>query len=1174
MTETKKCRFTKAFIFLSFSILMLFVSTASAQNNLTLKLENTTLKQAFKAIEQKSSFRFVYKDVILPEKKISISVENASIDDILEKLFAGTDLSYNKLNENLIVISSREAINNSQTEILKDAQIIKGTIMDIKGQPIPDASIQEKDNNKNGTTSAKDGSFVIKVPLGTPLIFSYVGYEEQEIKAGSVMKVTLSPAAKTLEDVVVTAMGIERKSKELGYSTIKISGDEIVRATSGNLLSGLVGKVSGLNIATQSADMNPDQKVNIRGMRSFGQTSNNQPLFVFNGMVLSFGADQTAASKAMEFVNSINPADIDNVTILKGANGTALYGPEGVNGVIMITTKKGLRGKPVINFRSSVAFNKIDYRDERYVQRQYGSGTGAVDASGIGIFSSVNSNGWGPKYDGSLQGIGNIDENGEYQQVTYTNKFDNRKFFKAGQVYQNNFSISQSEATTDFYLGLNSTEQKGMLPGDKQHTLNVFFSGAKRLSPKINIQVNFNLSRTQSDQGMESVTNQVKATPAYIPLLNYRDYTNYHWADHNHYWGDIDGNYMSPYERLDMERNKSTGYALVTGLAINFKPLPWLTISEKPSVVYNGTTYTQTSKPVYFSDFAKAGPVAIRKKDILATLREEDRILTTLNNDLLISTMNRFGSNFVFKTTLGNSIRESNSRQFFGNASLSREVYNFNFTSQVTNPSLTTRLTRSFSLFGTANLGYKDRLFVEFMARNDWDSKRAEVARGKDLYIGGNVSAIMNQIIPELNTISWLSRFQLKAAINGTANMNIEPFQSERIMYLYYNYLNADPEKAVYGYIYKTDVPNPLLKPEKILTQEYGVSLGLWKDRVTFDYTYYTQRNSGVIINVESAWASGSPTTNNIGAMRNFGSELDIKINPLFKLPNGLMMTADVHLAWNNNKVLQLSSAYASNPLGFVAKSQTTGTYYNVIARVGGPAFEYQVYDWKKDTASGRYIVDANTGYPTLDQTPAGRIFAGRTLPKFTGGVSINFVWKGFSLGVLGEFSTGAMHYFENGGGVVENGMHILTTYNDRQTYVIPNSCYLKNGEYVDNSDVKVANANSTFYNNTTRFRNRSALFLASADFLRIREIVLGYDYTFKPMKIIKKINLSVYGRNLFNLYAKDNLYGDPHMIKGPGVNLTTTATSSAIANLSGTNSGRSTVPGMIQYGIITSFNF
>lgn len=1148
--------------FLLLTVAFMSVHAGGFSQSVTLSGKDMPIKRVFSAIEKQTGYVVFYNRELLDEvKTVTLEAHKMPLSEFLELTLKDQPVNY-RITDKMITFSRKPT---PAAEIVASAiqprlDFTGQVINTITKEPVASASVIIK-GQTTGTVTDSKGFFSLNLEPGTIIVISSLGYETKEYKTKrneTDIKIELAEKVNKLSGTVVTAFGIEKSAKEIGYSVDKVSGEEINKANSGNLLNGLAGKVSGLNIAVQSAEMNPQMKVLLRGIRSFGSGSNNQPLFILNGTPLTFGSDNSSAALVMDFINNINPADIQDVTILKGANGTALYGPEGVNGVIIITTKKGVKGKAIMTYRNSTSFQWMDFRNDKARQRSFGTGTGNVDANGNGVYSNVDKNGWGPKYNGELVPIGRVDENGDYQMVTYSDKQDARRFFEQTMTVQNNLSVSQSDEKSDFYLGLSHVSQNGFVPGDEKKAINLFFSGGRKFG-KLTTQLNLNFSRNTLDLGPDM--QNLLSTPTFIPLLSYNDWKNDKWSDNNHYWSDSD--VMSPYQKADNDRSKTTSHAVITGLVLTFKPFPWLTITDKPSIVYNANYEKGVTKPVNFSDFAKANGGWNRYRDQLTQLQEKTMSQSTLNNDFMITALNRAGD-FTFRTTVGSVVRETYLKKLSGSGNPIIPVYNLSFSREQPYGAEESLLTRLYSFFGTSGIGWRDRAFLELTARNDWDSKRAKAGRGKDLYLGANTSVILNEMIPVLSSQPWISRLQVRAAVNGTANMNIEPYQAERTLYLAYR--NSFPypgttNDGVLSYMFMDGNPNPFLKPEKIISQEYGALLSLWKDRVILDFTYYTQRNNGVIMKTSVPWLSGGSTIDNLGVLRNFGWEADLKFNPVFALNNGLSLVADVRLARNDNKVLSISDVYEGV---FPMKTPYPSSMYGIMARTGNPAFEFQTYDFAR-TEDGKIIVDKTTGMPEPDKTKGA--YSGRTLPKYTGGMNFTLAWKGLSLAVLGEFNTGAAHYFDNAQQDVQAGMSITTITNDRKPFIIPNSVYSDgNGKYVDNNSVYVSNTNKELY---SHYQDATILYLTKANFLKIREVVLAYEYNFKN-SWLRKINASVYTRNLFNWYAKNNVYGDPQLIQGPGSRGYRTIPD----NLTGSTSGVSTVPGVGQYGFITTFTF
>ncbi|QEC78910.1 SusC/RagA family TonB-linked outer membrane protein [Mucilaginibacter ginsenosidivorax] len=1152
------------------------VAASSRGQHINLSLKGVPLSKVFDEISRQSGVSIIYnEDLLKSVGMVSIIAKDLSIEDAISLAVKGKGLKY-QVEGKVIYIqkidvketSSQSPSNQDQSN---DKVTVRGTVKNEKGELIVGATVQVKNSQRVVVTDEKGNFEITDIDDNAILVISNVGMASQEIKIKGIttFNIIMHNKVSTLNEVVVTAFGVERSSKEIGYSTATVKGEDLTKGNTGNLLSGLSGRVSGLNIATQSADMTPQMQVLLRGIRSFSTTSNNQPLFILNGSPLSFGSDQNSANLILDFINNINPNDIDKVTVLKGANATALYGPEGVNGVIIITTKKGQKGKPIINFRSAVTFQRIDYRANKYEQHDYGSGTGQVDQNGNGVFSGTANNGWGPRYNGSLVKIGRPDENGQFQEVTYNHKNDYRQFFNVASTVQNNLSISQGDENSNFYLGMAYNTQRGVLPGDKRNTINAFLAAGRKLGIfEAQYQVNF--ARELSDLGPE---NFGPSGPTYIPFSKYKNYTNYEWADNNHYWSDAD--YQSPYQAIAGDRSHKTQNSAVISLSLTAKPLPWLTIRDNPGIVLANIYSKRTTAPVNFSDWAKQNGGFFRNFDLLARLDEDNLTNSSVNNQLLITTLNKSGD-FDFRNLIGNTIDENRYKDVSGQSSgLSIPVYNLAFSAQYPNATERYVLSRRYSFFASSSIGYKQRAFLELTARNDWDSKRAAAGRGKDLYIGGNVSVLMKESVKALQRLSWLSFLQLRGAVTTTANMNIQPFQSERTLETaaYYNYPYTTPSGGgLVGFNYIPGNPNPNLKPEKILSLEGGFAARLFKDFLSINFAWYWQHNNGVITESGTSWLSGSPTIDNLGVLNNTGYEVDLNLNSILKHPNGFDINAGFHIAMNSNKVIKLAPDY--NGVYVVSRPGGRDGLMGVVAREGHQAFEYWLYDYKRD-AQGRVIIDSSTGYPISDlQTP---VYKGTTTPKYVGGLTLNFTYKKFALSTLSEYNIGGQHYFSRAENMTRAGLHVLTEYNGRQSFVFPNSVYLDaNGKSIPNTSIKTLDANSFLYNTVA---NASANFLTNSSFFKVKEVVLNYEQIVKS-KTIKKLNIGIYGRNLFNFYAKNNIYGDPQLIKGPGrFDSDPVASNSVYGNNSqgiapNAGSSNSTPSGVLEYGVILSTNF
>jgi TonB-linked SusC/RagA family outer membrane protein len=1141
----------------TFFILLAIMSASAGikAQSINLSERNTSLQRVLEKIRIQSGYDLVGDSKLIKAgKPVSINLKNGNLQDALKLVFSNQELSFEIENKTILVKGKESSFWEEIVARLKLIDI-NSRIVDDKGTVLPGATVKIKGTGRV-TTTDKDGTFTLKgVDEHAILSISFIGFTTLEIEAGKINgPVTLQYMVSKLDEVTVTtAYGIERSKKELGYSVAKVSGADITKANSGSILMGLEGKVSGMNIMAQSSEMSPKMKILLRGIRSFGSSSNNQPLFIFNGAPLSFGSDGDAGEQALDFINNLNPADVEDVTILKGANGAAMYGPEGVNGVIIITTKKVKQGEMSVNARVNTSYNRLDWRP-RAEQHTFGVGDGIGNLGGRALDN------WGPAYDGKLISIGYPDKNGLYQQVPYTDRDDRHKFFNVGTTTRSNVSLAQGDPTGSYYLGLGYTTQTGLLPGDKQDQVNVLYNSVKRFGKIADVQLNMNFSKSSSDKGTD-VTAAVVNMPSFIPLLSYKDYQNSYWGSTDNYWLG-----RNPYAALGMERTIGRNIAFNGSLIATLKPTSWFNIKDQVSMLYAERNSKTNEEPVVFSDFARVDP--LKAYDIQPGTSDSFIAGTTVNNDILLSSVNKAGD-FLIRGTLGNTIRNTFTKQLLTAANLIIPVYNDIFARKDEGVAAQEAdvMQRTISAFGNISVGYKDKIFLEVTGRDEWDSKRAKVARGKDLYFGANSSFVMKELVPYLKDLDWLSNFRLRLSATKTANMNIAPQQSELIFNLAggYPYTNPTTGTSVLGYAVQVN-PNPFLKPEKVFSQEYGTEIGLFNNRIKFDAAYYHQVNDGVIMEVGVPEWSAYPDIDNAGRFQNSGWEFDLNLSPLIDFGNGININLIGRLSINNNKVLQVSDIYNGT---FIARDPNGGAEY--YARVNHSAFEFPVIDWKRDP-NGNVIVDKNSGMPTADtQNPKPM---GRTLPVYQGGFTLNFNYKRFSLSTQADYSAGNDHLFD--ANAISSGISGLTLLNNREVFIFPNSVIEDSpGHFVKNTGVAVSSAGKDLF---SRFAAASINSVSSASYWKLREVSITYDLPLKT-KWIKRCTASIYGRDLFSLYPRSNIYGDPVASQGPGIKPATTVTGAGVSassssNVAGGSSDPNTIPGTVLYGFTLGVTF
>src|SRR2546428_3573556 len=408
------------------------------------------------------------------------------------------------------------------------------------GLPIPGVSVQVKGTSLGAQTDV-DGKFTISVDEGATISFAYLGFKTKDAKVGgsTVLNVALEADQQLLNEVVVTALGIKRQSRELGTSTATVSAAEITATKSTNIINGLTAKVAGLQINTVNNGVNPETRVVLRGNRSM--TGNNQALIVLDGVPVPSSV-----------LNTLNPEDVDNISILKGASAAALYGSDATNGALVVTTKKGSK-TPKFTYSNSTQFENISFFPK--LQEKFGLGSDEWDQ----VYTSYENQQYGPAFDGSLVPIGTKTADGSTQQITYIARPDERKnFFDTGSSIQNNFSISTGDEKSALYVSYQNVSNKNVVPKDKFNR-NTFRLNASKEFGKFTAGFNSsfsvnNVDATANADRNNSVYWNVVNTSVLVPLTQYKDWRNDPYANPNGYYNEY---YYNPYFVIDNNRLNS-----------------------------------------------------------------------------------------------------------------------------------------------------------------------------------------------------------------------------------------------------------------------------------------------------------------------------------------------------------------------------------------------------------------------------------------------------------------------------------------------------------------------------------------------------------------------------------------------------------------------------------------
>ena len=991
------------------------------------------------------------------------------------------------------------------------SRVLSGQVRDIPGEPVKFATVTEK-GTKNAVQTDANGNFSIKVSGPTSkLVVSSVGYDDQEITpSGNIVIANLVRNTQELTAVVVTGLGQQRQAKELGYSTAKVKAAELTQAKVINLQNGLTGKVSGLNIQTVNNGVFADTRITLRGIRSL--TGNNQPMLVLDGVPISLG-----------YINSINPNDIADVTILKSASSTAIYGPDGVNGAIVITTKRGSKAKPMVTLSHTLQMEKVSFMP--LLQSQFGSGS-SEDDNHNGVYDPIENQGYGDAFDGSTRQIGRDGPGGLKYFTTYEARPDEkRKFWNTGYTNQTDFSI----ATGDFYLSFQNVDIKGIMPKDENRRVSVNMSANKEFSSKFKAsysvrytQGNYNVNAASSFDADYSPYWNVINTPMQIPLTNFKNWKTDYFSSPDGYFNDY---YYNPYWSIDNFREKGRSDDVLGNVEFNYKVTPSINVTYRLGATYTNSTFKQTGGAYSYSPFAIAsGKSVAQQGTIPAAISDGSGFSSRLNSEIFATFRKKVGK-FNIDGLVGQSFRESNSKSVsMSTANLGiPQVYNISVRKGEPNVSEGTSRTRLERYFGKVSVGYQNWAFAEITGSNDIDSRLAnpynfDYSKISFFYPGVSTSVVLSEAIPKVKNSKYISYLKVRGALSKTGNVNLGAYSLENT----YSQTNGFPYGDLLGFSSNNVLRQASYEPEFVKNQEFGVELGLLKNKVNFEATIYKQRNSNQIITVAYSASTGYPSALlNAADFTNRGLELDLKLTPLVKL-GALSVDLKLNYTHQANQVDKIVDGVDELGIG-------NGNF--II--VGESAYTFKLTDYVRDD-QGRVVVDATTGYPTV--SPTVKKF-GQTLPSDIFGGTLTVNYKNFTLSVVGDYRTGNQIYNGLGPSMDFSGISYRSGQNGRQPFIFPNSVVeTAPGVFTPNTSVYTQSGGYNFWSQA-RNTQANSNYLTSGAFAKLRELSLSYNMpsSLFAKKGIKGMTVSITGRNLFTWLPKSNQWTDPEFSNTTG---------------------------------------
>ncbi|MBE9466105.1 SusC/RagA family TonB-linked outer membrane protein [Dyadobacter subterraneus] len=956
-----------------------------------------------------------------------------------------------------------------------NVRAVTGTVKDNKGEALPGSTVVIKGSEK-GTITDADGKFSIDIPNDQViLIVSSIGFTSKEIAVGSqsVLDVVLETSAAVLEEVVVTALGIKRDKKALTYAAQQIGGQELRVAANNNFVDALNGKAAGIDIKVSSSGPGGSTRAVLRGNKSLQGSS--EALYVIDGipMVNNKGGQPGSygGNDGGDGLSAINPNDIESISVLRGANAAILYGSQGANGVILITTKKGKEGKVSVDFNSSAVFDQVSGLPK--FQYRYGSvgGDYSWTPTGTAVVKSDN------------------------YQKDYI-----KDFFRIGSTLTNSVAVTSGNAKSNVYFSYANISASGIMPTNTYRKNNFSFrQSTKLLKDKMTLSSGIILSNevTKNRPGAGYYNNPLTGLYLFARDRDFNNYKeNYAVFDPTRNmdkmnWYSTEEKQNNPYWELNKDPKLQTSKRIIANAKLSYEITHDLKFEIRGNIDYNNVLSDKR--------YAAAGnSVSVSPNGSWDYAKYNDQSIYT---DGILSYNKTFGD-FSLNALAGLSYQKN--KYYDGitvaNGTVSLQYPNvFTFANIPYNVSFNNDSRYSNTIkqgaFGNVSLGFKEFLFLDIAARNDWASTLALTGNQSYLYPSFGGSAIFSQMFTLPEVISFL-----KARASFTHTANEVPYN---VVNPYNSIGGAGGPSGIGGINRNTQVPFTNLKPEKIVANEYGIEAKFFKNRVGLDFTLYNGTSTNQFLSLDAPSGSGYTTYYvNAGKITNHGFETTLTVEPI--RAERFSWTSTINASQNKNKIVEL---IASNPTYQVGGDDEG---FASIIKAGGSFNDVYIYKFARNDA-GQIILDAN-GVPTKAalQTKVGNVN-----PKLLMGWNNSLRYRNFFANILVNGKFGGVAFskteaFLDSYGVSERSAEA------RDAGTVAINAVKPEGTAVTSIDPY------TYYSAIGDRNKIMEPYIFKRTNVRLGQFVFGYNFKTKSSNpVFRDASISIVGRNLFFFYKK-----------------------------------------------------
>lgn len=1100
----------------AFGALIAMAPIGESKAQVTLKTPNTTLEVVIKKIQKQMNLRFFYDDSLAKVMVNNIDVKDEKVQNVLNQLLKGKGISF-KVEDNVVYLRKENAP-VAKEKATDSKRKITGKVLDEAQQPMIGVTVAVKGSTTRAITDI-DGNYQLQTSETAPVLqFSYLGYKTKEVKASGkdAITTTMDVDSKALDEVVVTALGIKRDKKMLGYSVQDIKSDALNTTGDPSVVGALSGKVAGLQMNTASTGLGGSTKITIRGNSSL--TDNNQPLWIVDGV--PFSDNNTSNASAYGGYDrggtslDINPDDIESISVLKGPNAAALYGSRAGNGVILVTTKKGANKSGFgVSYNGNFTWSSVSQAIK--MQNRFGQGSnGAVNykRNASGDIEGLNGElSFGPELDGHEE----YNWYGTKSPYQYTGD-KLRDYFKTGFSQFHTVALGNNSEKGHYRLSIGYNDNKGLFKNETLDKLSIDLNAGTVVNKYLSLDGKISLSHMKACNrpllGLNGEVAQLLLIPGNVSLRSLEENQSSETQIHRNWFGP-NQHYSNPYYVRHRYKNSDERWRAFGYYGANINLLDNLKLNAKYSFDYYRTRL-QTSDLSLADQAITTGTSTWQEKITTDGMQRGEENHFEHNIQMLLLGNNQLTPKLRVDYSLGGNVMYQKYELFQGGVQnmLNKDVWVYNTGGKLVSGGDNGFNRAMYSVFASAQLAYSEYLSLDLTARNDWSSTLPK-GQNSFFYPSASISFMFSDFMKSIDKPlpSWVTFAKIRTSL---AQVGKDPSP-----YNLYNTRKFEFESGIRKPVVNTIKMNDMLKPEIKTSYELGLDMKFLNNRLGFDFTYYysVTRNQSMLVDAAAPW---SQQWVNAGKILNRGVEMMVYTTPI--QTKDLTFNLNMNFAHNRSIVKELAPGVQR-----IYFNGDNNMPVRVGAVVGGKLGDIYANNLMKRNDAGQVIVNAQglpqpaTGNGNLEQyllsNPIGNI-----QPDLLMSVIPSLTFKGISLTAMFDMRFGGS---------------IMSVSEGMATSVGTSERTLNRGEYEEISGVKdyymvvpgvkedgsindIPVSAQAYYSTIGIYKSQKGYaeeFIHSASYIKLKELSLGYSF---PQRMLKKtpftaLKLSFVARNL-----------------------------------------------------------